>query len=137
MVPASSEGLDPSGTLTVTAGSSTSVTILLARAEAKIEGFVQRSGKPASGVMVVLVPADPESHLDLFRRDQSDLDGSFLVRNVVPASYTVVAIEDGWTIDWSQPAVLARYTPNGEKLTIPADVHDSIHLLEPVEVQPR
>lgn len=137
VVPGSSEGLDASGTLSVRAGSSIVVSVLLATADAKVEGFVKRSGKAASGIMVVLVPADPESHLDFFRRDQSDLDGSFALRNVIPGSYTVIAIEDGWTLDWSQPAVLARYTPKGEKLTISADLQDSVHLLEPVEVQPR
>ena len=33
----------------------------------------------------------------LIRRDQSDSDGSFALRDVVPGQYTVVAIQDGWT----------------------------------------
>jgi len=59
--------------------------------------------------MVVLVPKDPETHQDMFRRDQSDLDGSFTLPDVVPGSYTVVAVEDAWGFDWSKPTLLARY----------------------------
>jgi len=36
--------------------------------------------KPVAGIMVALVPDDPEMHIELFRRDQSDFDGTFLVR---------------------------------------------------------
>ena len=118
-------------------GSSLSVSALLIGATTKVEGFAKRSGKAAAGVMVVLVPADPESHIELFRRDQSDFDGSFTLPGVVPGSYTVIAIEDGWNVDWSRPAVLARYTPRGQKLTIDQQTKGSVTLPEPVEVQPR
>ena len=123
--------------LSLTPGSLLTASILLIGGTALVEGFVKRSGKPAAGMMVVLVPDNPESNLELFRRDQSDLDGSFALHSVVPANYTVIAIEDGWTVDWSRPAVLARYAPRGEKLTIPAATRESVHLPEPVEVQPR
>jgi hypothetical protein len=32
----------------------------------------------------------------MFRRDQSDFDGSFVLRGVVPGSYTIVGVEDAW-----------------------------------------
>jgi len=92
-----------------------------------IQGFVTRAGKPASGIMVVLIPKDPESHQDLFRRDQSDLDGSFVLRGVIPGLYTVVAIEDAWGFDWSKPALLAGYAQHGQAVTI----------ADPVQLQPR
>jgi len=57
-----------------------------------VEGVAQRSGKPAPAAMVVLVPDDPEANLELFRRDQSDLDGSFALAQVVPGTYTILAI---------------------------------------------
>jgi hypothetical protein len=37
---------------------------------------------------------------DLFRRDQSDLDGTFSLHGVIPGTYTVVAIDNGWDLDW-------------------------------------
>ena len=118
-------------------GSSLRLSALLIGAMTKVEGFVKRSGKPAPGVMVVLVPDDPESNIELFRRDQSDLDGSFVFPSVAPGSYSVIAIEGGWTLDWSTPAVLARYAPHGQKITVGSQTKDSIHLPDPVEVQPR
>jgi len=111
--------------------------VSLAEGKTKIEGFVKRGGKAASGVMVVLVPKDPEIHQDMFRRDQSDLDGSFALPDVVPGSYTVVAVEDAWGFDWSKPTLLARYAEHGQALTIGELIQGAVHLPEPVEVQPR
>jgi len=118
-------------------GAALSLSALLVPGTAKVEGFVKRAGKAAAGVMVVLVPDKPESNLELFRRDQSDFDGSFTLRDVVPGSYTVIAIENAWTLDWSTPVVLARYTSRGEKLTISPQTAGTVSLPAPVEVQPR
>jgi hypothetical protein len=134
----SSSGSEHSGnSFELTPGSALSMSALLVGGKTKVEGFVKRSGKAAAGVMVVLVPAGAESAIELFRRDQSDFDGSFVLRDVVPGSYTVIAIEDGWNVDWSVPAVFARYTSRGEKLTVGPQMQGSVSLQEPVEVQPR
>lgn len=122
---------------TLKAGESQEWTVELAGAKTNIEGFVKRGGKAASGVMVVLIPNDPESHQDLFRRDQSDLDGSFVLRGVIPGSFSVVAIEDAWGFDWSQPTLLARYARHGQAVTIGELVQGVVSLLDPVEVQAR
>jgi hypothetical protein len=119
------------------AGASQEWSVSLATGKTKIEGFVKRGGKAASGVMVVLVPKDPETHRDMFRRDQSDLDGSFALPDVVPGSYTVVAVEDAWGFDWSKPTLLARYAEHGQTLTIGELIQGAVHLPEPVQVQPR
>jgi hypothetical protein len=119
------------------AGESQYWTAVLVAGKTSIEGFVKRGGKATSGVMVVLIPSEPETHQDLFRRDQSDLDGSFVLRDVVPGSYAVVAIEDAWGFDWSKPTLLARYAEHGQALTIDELMQGAVHLLDPVEVQPR
>jgi hypothetical protein len=119
------------------AGESQDWTVLLSAGKTSIEGFVKREGKAASGVMVVLIPSEPETRQDLFRRDQSDLDGSFVLRDVVPGSYTVAAIEDAWGFDWSKPTLLARYAQHGQALTIGELMQGAVHLPDPVEVQPR
>lgn len=85
--------------------------------------------------MIVLVPNDPEANQDGFRRDQSDLDGTFSLYNVTPGSYTVVAIEDGWDLDWSKAAVLARYIRAGQKVVVSPRTTGTQHLPKPVEVQ--
>jgi hypothetical protein len=88
-------------------------------------------------VMIALVPKDPEHNRELFRRDQSDLDGSFNLRSVIPGTYTVVAIENGWDLDWAQPAVIAHYAEHGEAITIDQQSEGSVHLPAVIEVQPR
>ena len=87
--------------------------------------------------MIVMVPNDPEANGELFRRDQSDLDGTFSLGTVIPGDYTVVAIENGWDLNWSQPGVIAHYVEKGEKVSIAPGTRDPVHLSEPVEVQPR
>jgi hypothetical protein len=83
------------------------VTASLSAGTVSIEGIVQKKDKKAAGVMVALVPNDPVAHIELFRRDQSDFDGTFVLRGVIPGSYTIVAVEDAWGLEWLQPGVLA------------------------------
>jgi Carboxypeptidase regulatory-like domain len=81
-----SQGSDTAGrALNVPTGSSLTISLWLIEGAVTVEGFADRSGKPVAGAMVVLVPNDPESNHDLFRRDQSDLDGSFSLQRVFPA----------------------------------------------------
>jgi len=133
----SDSGVISGHTLNVAAGTSVTVSLSLAGGAAKVEGFAKRAGKPAPGAMVVLVPKDPESHHDLFRRDQSDQDGSFSLQSVIPGSYTIVAIENGWDLDWSRPGVIAHYAKHGQDVTVTDRAQGSMHLPDTVEVQPR
>ena len=123
--------------LHVTAGASVELAVYLAEGVVSVYGFAKRSGKPMAGIMIALIPKDPESHLDMFRRDQSDSDGSFVLPGVIPGSYTLVAVEDAWGFPWLQPGALARYIKHGQDLTIGELMKGSVHLPEPVEVQPR
>jgi hypothetical protein len=124
-------------TLTVAAGASMTVALSLAGGTVNVEGFAKRSGKGTSGAMVVLVPKDPETNRELFRRDQSDQDGSFLLRSIIPGTYTIVAIENGWDLDWSRPGVIGHYAKQGQTITVSTQTQSSMHLTDPVEVQPR
>lgn len=123
--------------VSVSAGGTLSVTALLAAGIANIEGFAERAGKAAAGVMIVLIPRESGTREDLFRRDQSDSDGSFRLRSVIPGDYSLVAIDDAWGFDWSKPGELARYAHHGQAVTIPEGVQVTIELSEPLEVQPR
>ncbi len=137
VVNVSVEGGQTTGhSLNVPSGSSLSVSISLTGTAVNVEGFAKRDGKPASGAMVVLVPMNPESNRELFRRDQTDLDGSFNLLGVAPGAYTVVAIEDGWDLDWALPSVIAPYIKNGESVTISDQPGHSMQLPKNVEVQP-
>jgi Carboxypeptidase regulatory-like domain len=132
----SQDGVTSGLSLNVPSGSSLSVSISLVSGVANVEGFAKRAGKPVPGAMIVLVPKNPDQNRELFRRDQSDLDGSFNLPEVVPGLYTIVAIEDGWDMDWSLPAVIEPYVKNGETITVSGQQGHSIQLHEAVEVQP-
>jgi len=103
----------------------------------RVEGFAKRNGKGTASAMIVLVPKDPDTNRVLFRRDQSDSDGSFSLQSVIPGDYTIVAIENGWDLDWSQPGVIAHYVEHGRKIVVPTGSQGPVHLSDAVEVQPR
>lgn len=111
--------------------------VILGEETARIDGFARKDSKGFAGAMIVLVPKHAGNLEALARRDQSDSDGSFSLRNVVPGQYTIVAIEDGWELDWMQPGVLARYLPGGTAVTVNDSSEDLVHLAGPVVVQPR
>jgi Carboxypeptidase regulatory-like domain len=133
----SDSGVIAGHTLNVAPGSSVTVALSLAAGATNVEGFAKRAGKAAPGAMVVLVPKDPESNRELFRRDQSDQDGSFVLHSVIPGSYTIVAIENGWDLDWSRAGVIAHYAKHGQAVTVTDHTRSAMHLSDPVEVQPR
>jgi uncharacterized protein (DUF2141 family) len=138
VVRVSSQGVEtPGHALSIAPGGSLELTVFLVGGVVTVEGFAKREDKPMAGVMVVLVPKDPESHLEMFRRDQSDFDGSFVLRGVLPGAYTIVAVEDAWGVEWLQPSILARYVQHGQNVTIGELMQGSVHLPDPVEVQAR
>jgi hypothetical protein len=101
----------------------------------RVQGFARKDGKGAAGVMVVLVPKDLTALDGLVRRDQSDSDGSFSMRDVVPGDYTLVAIQDGWSLDWAEPHVISRYLPGGIPVTVSDRSGKLVALTTPVPVQ--
>jgi hypothetical protein len=113
------EGCDLSGHMvTIDAGANVSIAVTLAAGVGTVEGIVKRGGKPLAGAMVVLVPNDPAGHLDLFRRDQSDLD-------------------DGWDLDWSRPEVIATYLQRGRTISVSGQANGTVKVADAVEAQPR
>lgn len=131
----SAEGGQLSGrTIDIPAGASVSIHATATAGSVVVEGAAKRAGKPFAGAMVVLVPKDVESNRDLFRRDQSDLDGTFSLRDVAPGSYTVIAIENGWDLDWSKPEVIAVYAKHGRVIQVGETLNKPLRLSGPVEV---
>jgi hypothetical protein len=122
-------------TLILAPGSSPSVALTLVAGNVEVQGIAKRAGKAFAGAMVVLVPKNPEMNRDLFRRDQSDLDGSFVLHAVVPGSYTLVAIDNGWDLDWSQPGVIAAYLKRGRTIQVGDQGGRPNSIAEAIEVQ--
>ena len=119
------------------AGASIEGTVTVVGGQTVVEGIAKRNGKGVAGAMIVMVPNNPQENGELFRRDQSDLDGTFSLGTVIPGEYTIVAIENGWNLNWSQPGVIGHYVEHGNKIIVPAAAREPVHLTEPVEVQPR
>ena len=123
--------------LRVTAGGNVPVDLTISSSTSTIEGIARRDGKPADGSMIVLVPASGDTSEDLFRRDQSNLDGGFTFNNVAPGNYLVVAIDDGWTLRWNDPTALTPYLMHAIPISVPSTGSTTIHLSEPLNTQPR
>jgi hypothetical protein len=133
----SADGAQVKGhSINVPAGASTTIALTVASG-VEVQGVAKKAGKPFAEAMVVLVPTDVAGNRDLFRRDQSDLDGTFSLRGVVPGSYTLVAIEDGWDLDWSRPEIIAEYRKRGQPVEISSKASGPVEVKEAIEVQPK
>jgi hypothetical protein len=129
------EGAEVSGRhVTIAAGSTASISVTATAGSIVVQGIAKRASKPFPGAMVVLVPKDVEGNRDLFRRDQSDLDGTFSLRDVTPGKYTLVAIENGWDLDWSQPEVIAVYAKHGRAMEVTNTPGKPLRVEEPIQV---
>jgi hypothetical protein len=100
-------------TIEVRQGAPLNLSISVTRGQGQITGIASRESKPFASAMIVLVPADPAHNQVLFRRDQSDSDGSFTLPDVVPGAYTLLALEHGWELAWMDPEVLKNYLGRG------------------------
>jgi Carboxypeptidase regulatory-like domain len=116
--------------LTVKAGSTPKLELLASKGFGQIDGVAKRGDQPASGVMVLLAPDDNPF---LFRRDQSDSDGTFTLGNVVPGHYRLLAVERGWELEWANQNVLNAFL----KKSVPVEVRANDKLTRTVEVQSR
>jgi len=125
------------GNLITVRDRSPELVVVASEGETRVEGFAKKDRKGFAGAMMVLLPKNTAQWKALTRRDQSDSDGSFAFRDVVPGGYTAIAIEDGWPLDWTSPAVMARYLPSGTNVTVTVNSGKLVRLPSPVTVQQR
>jgi Carboxypeptidase regulatory-like domain len=92
--------------------------ITMARGQGDVTGLAKLDGKPAAGMMVLLAPASGQNLEEDSRVDQSDSDGTFALHAITPEKYFLVAIEDGWDLEWTNAAVLKPYLQNAQPLQI-------------------
>jgi hypothetical protein len=100
------------------ASGSVHIVATVGRGLAQVDGVALRGGKAFPGAMIVLVPQDAGNNSPLFRRDQSDSDGTFTLPNVVPGQYVVLALANAWDLEWGNPAVLQPYLRGGEAVSV-------------------
>jgi hypothetical protein len=121
--------------VSVSEGATVEVNATLMAGVVSVEGVVKKDGKPVSGAMVALVPKDARTHIERFRRDQSNLDGSFMVGGILPGKYTLIAVEDGWGFAWMKEGVLEKYLARGQELTVGEWMERTVVLPEALEAQ--
>ncbi len=69
-------------------------------------------------MLVLLIPASGENLEDDFRMDQSDSDGTFALREILPGKFLLMAIENGWDLEWTNPAVLKPFRERADVIEI-------------------
>jgi hypothetical protein len=114
-------------------GSMATLAVHIAAGNGTIGGNVTLHQKPTAGAMVLLVPAmlgEAQSFV-VAQRTQTNTDGSFLLRAVIPGRYILVAIDHGWAVKWSDPTSLGRYLMQG----IPLDLDSASTRQENLEAQ--
>ena len=114
--------------ITLAPGATAKLVFTATHVSATVTGTVMRGDEPLPGALVLLVPEDAAHHTELYRRDQSDSDGTFTLPQVPPGRYTAVAIQNGWTLDWGNANVIEPYLAKGEKITITGDKSTDLKL---------
>ena len=112
------------------------LTLTAVRAVATVSGFAVRGGHGTPGVFVALLPLSENAGLEARQPNQSDSDGSFYFPNVPAGEYLVIAIEDGWGLDWARREVMAKYMAKAVRVTVPAHAKE-VTLPAAAEVQPK
>jgi hypothetical protein len=105
-------------TVQITGGKPVELEITLSNSLAKINGTARRDDKPVAGAMILLVPEGAEANLPKFRRDQSDSDGTFTLRDVLPGRYRMLAIDDGWDLEWANLSLLKNRLEHAQKIEV-------------------
>jgi hypothetical protein len=97
------------------------LTVTVASGVGHVTGVAQLDGKPKAGALVLLVPQSAEGFDDNLRMDQSDSDGSFYLGGILPGKYLLMAIEDGWDLEWANPVALKPFHEGAEVIPIAPD----------------
>jgi hypothetical protein len=91
------------------------LTLTAGRGLGHVDGVALRDGKPQGGARVVLIPENRAE--SLYRRDQSDSDGTFVLTEVVPGNYVAIALQN-WDLPWEEPEVLKKCLAHGQPLFV-------------------
>jgi hypothetical protein len=105
-------------TVQITGGKPVELEISISNTLAKINGTARQDGKPVAGAMILLVPEDAEMNLPKFRRDQTDSDGTYTLRDVLPGRYRMLAIDDGWELEWANLSLLKSRLEHAQKIEV-------------------
>jgi hypothetical protein len=124
-------GAQAAGLVVQVDGGSPVVTVQVASGKAQVSGFARIGGVACAGAMVLLVSVASTDELAMTPRDQTNTDGSFSLRGVIPGRYILVAINHGWDVNWHDPSTLAMYLLHG----VPMEIAGSSKVVREIEAQ--
>jgi hypothetical protein len=118
-------------TIQITGGKPVQLDIEMSTTVSKISGVARRDGQPVAGAMILLVPEEAEINLPKFRRDQSDSDGTFTLLDVLPGRYRMLAIEDGWDLEWANLSLLKKRLEQAQRIDVgPSKTYQAVVQVE-------
>jgi hypothetical protein len=112
--------------ITIAGAGDVQLNVTMGRGVGHVTGVAKFDGKPTADVMVLLVPETGQNLQEDYRLDQSDSDGTFALGGILPGRYSLVAIEDGWDLEWTNGTVLKAYLTKGQTLQISANDHKKV-----------
>ena len=104
--------------VTIAGAGDVQLSIKMGHGVGQVTGVAKIDGKATAGVMILLVPDSGQNLTEDSRLDQSDSDGTFALNGILPGKYLLLAIEDGWDIEWANWAVLKPYFEKAQVLQI-------------------
>ena len=104
--------------VTIAGAGDVQLSIKMGHGVGQVTGVAKVDGKATAGVMILLVPDAGQNLTEDSRLDQSDSDGTFALNGILPGKYLLLAIEDGWDIEWANWAVLKPYFEKAQVLQI-------------------
>jgi hypothetical protein len=127
------KGAEVAGRYVILSAGDSALTVHAASGRARLSGVATRDSKALDGAMVLLVPVTIEdsNSITFLRQDQTNTDGSFEIANIIPGQYILVAIEDGWQINWGDRSTLRKYLPQG----VPVELKSSAVVKQNVVAQ--
>ena len=131
----SAKGAQLHGHSLTVSGDPVQLNIVVRQTSSTLNGIVKRNGTPAAGVFVLLVPTGPQQAGDRAMPNQSDSDGTFNFLRVPPGDYIVVAIEDGWKLDWGRADTIKLYLVHGQQVRVEPQMRE-VNLKDPLQALP-
>jgi hypothetical protein len=107
--------------ITIAGAGDVQLNITMGRGVGQVTGVAKVDGKPTADVMVLLVPETGQNLEEDYRLDQSHSDGTFALGGILPGKYSLLAIEDGWDLEWTNGTVLKPYLRKWQTLQISAN----------------
>lgn len=113
--------------LKVSGAESAALDIVIGSGAGEINGTaVDKQGRPAAGVQVVLIPEEKGYRMELFRPVVSDVNGHFTIAEVVPGSYKLASWESIEPFGFFDPDLLKLADENGKPVRVTAASKQSV-----------